>query len=319
MLLFEHEFKTLQYVVRNSKSVLLFAHTRPDPDTIGAVVAFGEYLALQGKLTTIACFDPFPVHLQSLLKAEFRSPDKIDIGSYDVIIACDSVDRGFHSVGSRVLEHQVVVLIDHHPNITLTGDIVIIDSKKSSTCEILYDFFGYSKCELSLAMATALLTGLVFDTGNFQHASTTSRVLDIASDLMRLGAPLSRVVDAVFMGKKVSALKLWGKAFMRAKVFTENGMIVSALTQGDLQECHATAEDVYYVVSILNMVPGTKFSLVIFQRDETTIKGHLRSEEYKGVDVLSIASVFGGGGHRLASGFEIQGRIQETEFGWEVV
>ena len=106
---------------------------------------------------------------------------------------------------------------------------------------------------------------------------------------------------------------------MRAKVFTENGMIVSALTQGDLQECHATAEDVYYVVSILNMVPGTKFSLVIFQRDETTIKGHLRSEEYKGVDVLSIASVFGGGGHRLASGFEIQGRIQETEFGWEVV
>ena len=168
-------------------------------------------------------------------------------------------------------------------------------------------------------MATALLIGLVFDTGNFQHSTTTSRVMDIASDLMRRGAPLSRVVDVVFMGKRLPALKLWGRAFIRARVYPESGMIVTALTRSDLEECHATAEDVYYVVSVLNMVPGTRFSLVIFQRDETTIKGHLRSEDYKGVDVLTIANEFGGGGHRLASGFEIRGKIQETEFGWEVV
>jgi nanoRNase/pAp phosphatase (c-di-AMP/oligoRNAs hydrolase) len=45
----------------------------------------------------------------------------------------------------------------------------------------------------------------------------------------------------------------------------------------------------------------------------------LRSEEYKGVDVSEIAHKFGGGGHKLASGFEVKGNIVETENGWEIV
>ncbi len=73
------------------------------------------------------------------------------------------------------------------------------------------------------------------------------------------------------------------------------------------------------MASILNTVPGTKFSLVLSQRDENTVKGSLRSEEYKGVDVSEIAHKFGGGGHKLASGFELRGKIIETEDGWEIV
>jgi len=39
------------------------------------------------------------------------------------------------------------------------------------------------------------------------------------------------------------------------------------------------------------------------------IKGSLRSEEYKHCDVSQIAKLFGGGGHKLASGFELKGKI----------
>jgi nanoRNase/pAp phosphatase (c-di-AMP/oligoRNAs hydrolase) len=37
------------------------------------------------------------------------------------------------------------------------------------------------------------------------------------------------------------------------------------------------------------------------------------------VDVSKIAAGFGGGGHKLASGFEIKGKIQETKEGWEII
>ena len=72
MRLFEQEFKTLQFVIRNSRTILLFAHTRPDPDTIGAVIALQEYLIQKGKQVAIACFDPFPLYLQGLLEADFE-------------------------------------------------------------------------------------------------------------------------------------------------------------------------------------------------------------------------------------------------------
>ncbi|MDH4330563.1 MAG: DHHA1 domain-containing protein, partial [Candidatus Moranbacteria bacterium] len=71
--------------------------------------------------------------------------------------------------------------------------------------------------------------------------------------------------------------------------------------------------------SILNTVPETSFSLVLSERKDGIIKGSLRSEEYKGVNVSEIAHTFGGGGHRLSSGFEIKGKIVEKKFGWEIM
>ncbi|EKE18711.1 MAG: hypothetical protein ACD_9C00256G0001, partial [uncultured bacterium] len=161
--------------------------------------------------------------------------------------------------------------------------------------------------------------GILSDTGNFQHANTSSRVMEISSDLMKKGASVSKIIEATFANKKLSTLKLWGRAFEKAKINPLNGLITTVLTEADIEECNASTEDIGQVASILNTVPGTKFSLVLSQRDKGIIKGSLRSEEYKGVDVSQIAHQFGGGGHKLASGFEVKGKIIETESGWEIV
>jgi phosphoesterase RecJ-like protein len=267
----------------------------------------------------IACFDPLPGHLESLFETEFLHPDKIEISSYNTIIACDSVERGYHKILSRIAQNQATIIIDHHPDINLQGDVNIIDSSCSSVCEIIYRFFSFLHIKITKEIATSLMVGILSDTGNFQHANTSVQVINIASDLMKKGAPISRIVDTVFTNKKISTLKLWGRAFEKAKINAQNGMIATVLTMEDIENCEATTEDISQVASILNTVPGTKFSLILSQRDEDTIKGSLRSEEYKGVDVSEIAHKFGGGGHKLASGFEIKGKIRETEDGWEII
>jgi nanoRNase/pAp phosphatase (c-di-AMP/oligoRNAs hydrolase) len=40
--------------------------------------------------------------------------------------------------------------------------------------------------------------------------------------------------------------------------------------------------------------------------------------EHHGIDVSLIAHQFGGGGHKLASGFEVPGKIIETETGFAI-
>ncbi|TXH07069.1 MAG: bifunctional oligoribonuclease/PAP phosphatase NrnA [Candidatus Moraniibacteriota bacterium] len=315
---FGKEFKTLHFVIEQAGSILLVAHKRPDPDTVGANLALKYYLESLGKRVEIACYDPFPENLSSLFHTDFLHPDQINLASFEAIIAADSVDRGFHLFRNRLQERQVVALIDHHPDIDLVGDIVMIDPKYSSSSEIVYLFFVQTKVHITKDMATALLAGILFDTGNFQHSSVSPQVMDIASHLMKLGAPLTKVSNTIFANKNISAMKLWGKALEKARFIRESGLLVTAVTRSDISECEATPDDIYQVASILSTVPEAKFALVLSERDEETVRGSLRASEHHGVDVSLIAHKLGGGGHKLASGFEVKGKIMESAEGWHI-
>lgn len=317
---FGKEFRTLEYVIEHGRQFLLVAHKRPDPDTVGANLALKWYLESVGKTVDIVCFDPFPELLRPLFgDVIFYHPDQVDWTIYSTVIAADSVDRGFHLLVDRIAEDQVTVLIDHHPDITLSGDIVMIDPQYSSSSELIYLFLNHIKAKITRPIATALLTGILFDTGNFQHSSVSPQVMDIASQLMKLGAPLAKISNALFTNKQISAMKLWGKAFEKARFIPENGLLVTAVTQYDITECEATPDDIYQVASILSTVPEAKFALVLSERDQDTVRGSLRASEHYGIDVSAIAHQFGGGGHKLASGFEVKGKIKETPRGWSIV
>ncbi len=313
------KFKTLDYAIRKADSVLLFAHSRPDGDTAGSCAALWEYIKNMGKKVDIACFDPMPEYLSSVVEPQFQFPSHLNIKEYKLIIACDSVERGFQKVVSETQENQVIALIDHHPDITMKKDINIIKPEYSSVCEIIYDFLYFSQAEINRPMASYLLLGILSDTGMFQHSNTSPRVMEIASFLMKKGAPLSKIVNATFSNKKISTLKLWGKAFEKARINPKTGMIASVLTKEDVEKCNASSEDIGQVANILNSVPGTNFSLILTETEEGMVKGSLRSEEYKNIDVSQIAKNFGGGGHKLASGFEIKGKIEETSDGWKII
>lgn len=318
MQVFDSEFHTLQYIILKSKRVLLFAHSRPDPDTVGANLALAEYIRGCGKYVDIACFDAFPDALKRMGEEIFLHPDQIDIASYDAVIACDSVDRGFHKIIHTLPENQVVVLIDHHPDISITGDVMMIDTGYSSSSELVYLFLSAVEAKITKSMATLLLMGILFDTGGFQHPNVSPQVMQIASDLMKKGAPLAKITETLFTKNNISALKLWGRAFEKARFNNENGMLVTAITEKDVAECQASVEDIYQVASILSTVPDAKFALVLSQQGEASVRASLRSMKHHNVDVSAIARSFGGGGHKLASGFELKGKLIETDTGFMV-
>lgn len=316
---FKKDFATLSYIINRANKILLVAHSSPDGDTSGSVLAFKSYLDSLGKTVDIACVDPFPKFLEKITDIRFQFPSHLNLSSYDAAIGCDSVERGFDKMMPSFGKDTVSVILDHHPDITLAADVKIVDAKYSSTCELIYDYFEYNGIWISQHMATFLLIGIMSDTGNFQHSNTTTRVIQIASHLLSRGASFSKIVKTAIEDKKLSTLKLWGRAFEKAKINPKNGMIITVLTKKDIDECNASTEDISNVSSILNTVPGTRFALVLSERENGVVKGSLRSEAYKGVDVSEIAHQFGGGGHKLASGFEVQGTIVESKDGWEIV
>lgn len=317
---FSQEFHTLSYVLKRAEAILLIAHDNPDADTVGANIALQKMLLSQRKRVTIVCRNRFPESLHFLSSSRFVSPEDVILADYDVIVALDSVERGPFAFFQKALsEHQVSILIDHHPRIEIESDIRIIDEEKSSTCEILYDFFTEKKRDIDKEIATALLLGILFDTGNFQHPNTTTRVLEIASELLKKGAPLEKLIRIVSSDKKLSTLRLWGRAFEKMRIIKKTGMAVTVLTQEDLDALGAQPEDTSQIAQILSTIPGVRFGLVLHQKNEKTVKGSFRAQEYSDIDTCLLAKSFGGGGHKLASGFEMQGTLSEKEEGWIIV
>lgn len=320
---FAKEFSEIKKELEKAEKVLLVAHARPDSDTIGSVFVLKEYLNKNfGKNADVVCSDGFPENLLKIFEDEkIFLPSEIDVSAYDLVVGCDAVERGFEQIVSGKGKNQKIILIDHHPRLEMKKvkpDIVASDENYSAVCEILFDFFDFHRIEITKKMATYLLTGILGDTGLFQHANTTPRVMEIAADLMRRGAPLSKIIRTSFKSKRLETLKLWGRALERAEMNEKTGVIMSYITKVDLEELGATSEDISSVAEILNTVSEAKFSLVLAERDDNRIKGSLRSEWYKNVDVSEIARGLRGGGHRLASGFEIAGKLVKSKEGMKV-
>lgn len=319
---FYKEFHSLEYIIKKARKILIVAHSMPDADTAGSVSALAEFIKINYKKEAkLTCFDQISDYLKSVLgDVDFVNPNELNLKEFDVIIGCDSVQRGMDKIVDQVSNDTLTVIVDHHPDITLETDLKIIDAKASSVCEILFDFFKFVRGRINRKIATALMTGIVGDTGGFQHSNTSAKVLAISSELVNAGAPLSKIIDLSFANKKFGTLKFWGKAIERTKFFSESGLAVTAITQDDIDSQGNSPENISDIANILTTIPGIKVALIIYQVKPDKIKGSLRTEKKHDINVSAIAQTLGGGGHVLASGFEMNGKIiLDKNSNWRVV
>jgi phosphoesterase RecJ-like protein len=136
---------------------------------------------------------------------------------------------------------------------------------------------------------------------------------------MGYGARLSHIAHETYQKKELPALRIWGEAFSRAMVNDRTGAAVSIITYEDLVNYGATRDDLDGVVNMLNTLPQAKFALLLCEYEPGKIKGSLRSEPHKGVDVSKMAQKLGGGGHKLAAGFEVEGHLVKEDGKWRIV
>ena len=112
-------------------------------------------------------------------------------------------------------------------------------------------------------------------------------------------------------------LRAWAVALENARFDPQHQIIYTVITENDLEKVSAREDDLEGMVELLNTIPEAKYSMLLKQRGDE-VKGSLRSEVYKGVDVSEIARRWGGGGHKLAAGFKFKGRIERTPEGWKI-
>ncbi|MBI2635476.1 MAG: DHH family phosphoesterase [Parcubacteria group bacterium] len=303
--------------IKSARRILLATHEDPDGDGLGALLAALLWLKdmAGGKEVVALTRGELSSSLLSLPGIEFCRSETPE-GPFDLLFGFDYGDfkrLGLDEWISRQPQISTITF-DHHPLGRHAGDLLIVDPAAPSTTSLVFRFLSHARASISPAMATCILFGLVVDTGGFMHANTTGEAFSVAGEVMRKGGDLQRAVRAAFRKKDPQGLRLWGEALLRVCLDRESGLAVSRVTADDLKKHKAKRELMVEFSGVLNTIEGARSAVFLSQDsdDAEHIKGSLRSEEYKGVDVSRLALAFGGGGHKLASGFKIEAEWKEV-------
>lgn len=305
--------------LRAADSVLLVTHEHPDGDAVGSALAMLHALTGAGKRVRAYVPDAPPAQFSFLPGIDQLITTRPLAANFAVVLVLDATYFARTHLADDLIAHPQTITVDHHHDNRREARLNLIVPEAAATAQILASFFGTCAIPLTKDIATCLLTGIFTDTGSFMHDSTTPEILKLAAFLMSKGARLSHIAHQTYQKKDVGGLRIWGRALSRVMNSPLTGAAVSVITPQDLTECGATLEDLSGVVNMLNTLPETKFALLLTEYVPGRIKGSLRSEVHKGVDVSGIAKRLGGGGHKLAAGFEVPGHIVRRNGQWRVV
>jgi len=167
----QKEFEQAKSLIDSSSRILLTMHEGMDGDDGGALLAMGWQLEKMNKNVSYVIKKGVPPNL-SFLPGAKKIQDNITSGNFDLLITfgCSSLERTGLPL---ILNSKFLILnFDHHPDNSYFGQVNIVDHKKSSVAELVYDFFVFNDWLNSKDIATCLLTGIITDTGSFMHANT---------------------------------------------------------------------------------------------------------------------------------------------------
>ena len=304
-----------------SAEILLVTHQHPDGDGLGALSALAQYLSLKNKKYQLFCLHRVPENSSFLpLMHQIASAAEVFDNDFEAIVVLDSGDLGYAGI-EHLLDRQKVktlINIDHHPTNTSFGDINLVLPHFSSASEIVYQLFRYWQQPINKEMATALLNGIIFDTGAFSNAATSLSSLKVASHLLNLGARHNEINEKVLRNKGLGLLKLWGRAFERLQYNSRYNLAFTVVLSEDLQELGVDLEAASGLANFFNELYGAKASLILIQLPTGGIKGSFRTTS-DDVDVARLAGLFGGGGHQKAAGFSVKGKLVYNESKWEII
>jgi phosphoesterase RecJ-like protein len=288
-------------------------HQKPDGDAMGSALGLCHFLVSIGfdaiviSPTNWANFLDWMPGVDKVMDFEQNREKALAvINSAEMIFCLDfNILHRTKNMEKPLLEANCIkILIDHHEQPQEDAFTYgISDTRKSSTCEMVFDFIVGSghKDKLNKQMAECLYTGVMTDTGSFRFPATTASVHRMLADLKDLGLEHTRVHDHIYDNFLENRLRFIGYALVnRMEVLYEYNTALMYITRADLQRYNIKTGDTEGLVNYLLTIQGIKFGALVIDRDGER-KWSFRS---KGdFDVNSFARrYFNGGGHVNAAG-----------------
>jgi len=298
------ELEAVVAALREARSIALASHINPDGDSVGSLLGLAAVLRETGRQVSPCIPEPgkYPPQYDFLPEKELLvDPEELE-GGMELFVALDCSNPERLGPLQKIAESAGKLLnIDHHEDNQVYADINLVDAEASSTSELVFRIIAAAGWPLRPHVATCLYTGLVTDTGRFQHRNTSPQTFAMATELAAAGADIFKVVKEVYDSQSLSYMRLLGRALQRIEVMEDLGFAYSYITQQDLADTGAVLPETEDLIDYLRSVRGTRVVALFKELIDGKVRVSLRSRD--GLEVGPIARAFGGGGHAMAAGY----------------
>ena len=292
-------YKQVVEKIKEYDSIVIARHIGADPDALGSQFALKNIiLELFPNKKVYAVGNP-----ASRFKF-FGSQDKIDNLNTNkaMCIVLDTPDIK-RIDGADINNFEFVIKIDHHPIIDKYANIEIIDDNACSSSQLILEFAYENNISLSKDSAEKLFLGIVGDTDRFLHDYTSPRTFELVTRLLKdTNIDFTKLYGYLYQ-RPIAEVRFEGYIYQNLTL-TENGVAYVKLTDKLMKE--------YGVDSAAagNMINDLKFvnEIIVWVFLSEDIKSNLIRANIRSVGpyINDIATRYGGGGHKYASGVKLK-------------
>ncbi len=290
--------------------ILITTHKNPDGDAIGSTLGWFNFLKSIGKDVKVVYRDRLPYFFDFL-----PGIDEVEVGEevegrYDWVIITDVSEE--RRTGFLSIPADRSIVIDHHITAEPFADFSIVEPEISSTCELSYELMVLIDREkITYEVALPLYTGMFTDTGGFSYNNTSPRTHEVAAELLRKGIDPYTVRFNLFERNRINRFKLL-ELVLKTLEFALNGKVAHiTVYRKFLEETGALLEETEGFINYPRSIAGVEVAVFFKEIEKESWKVSLRSKGK--INVAEIAKKLGGGGHKMAAGYETEGELEEIK------
>ena len=302
--------------IKKYDNFLIFGHEDPDADCVCSSIALSIVINSLGK--TAHVYSQLPFKRTELKQFEKNCKPEIsdaDISKNSAVILVDHHTFIRSAAFSKAVAELPSAVIDHHDTasepIPDGVETAYIDSKTPSTTLIIYKFMKFCKFTPDAFVSKMIFLGLCTDTGFFRHLEEHSgETLTAAGELTELGASPNKTFYEVYGNRTLISRVFLGIMLSRMQAFFDGKLIIVYEAIADLKHYNPIDRDKDMLYQILLGTIGVKI-VAAFREDEIN-KCSVSLRTTADIDLAKIASDFGGGGHKKASGYTVNATIENA-------
>lgn len=309
------QISSYENFVRSHDNFIVSGHKDPDGDCVSSMLVAAEILKFLQKDFILLNQGPFKRaeirQYESLFSDSLPFMSKEDRALTGLLIVdCSELSR-LGDIGQELKGFDTFI-VDHHKTSEGceldNGARSIIDSTSpAAVClmQMLYEGIVGIPDE---RVANLMFFGLSTDTGFFKFLHQNSaEVFELAARLVRAGADPGKIYEDISGGKPWSTRKLLGTLLSRAELHCGGKLALTYETIEDTKLYGQEGRDSDMLYSALLSADGVEAAVFLRQETNASCTGGLRSRG--DIDVSTVASKFGGGGHKNASGMSVDGTL----------
>lgn len=291
-------YKRIYEEIKKYNNIVIARHIGVDPDALSSQLALRDSIRLtfpEKNVIAIGTGSNKFTYMGKLDKMENFEGQKL-------LIVTDTPDTK-RIDGAHPDDYDFVIKLDHHVNIEDFADLEVVDEGASSACEVVLKLIDATELECNSEVFSLLYLGLVADSNRFLFNTCTASTFGVVSKFMeKYPIDISKLYNNLYL-RPMNEVRLEGY-ISQNMVVTPNKLGYIQITNDVINQFSIDSASAGNMVNNFNFIN----EVVIWATITEDVKNEIIriSIRSRGPAINKVAEIYGGGGHKMASGARVK-------------